>query len=374
MKKILFVINVDWFFISHRLILAENAVKNGYKVTVACKDTGRKNEIEKIGAKFIDFQFDRSSTNPLQEVFTIKKFYYLYKAERPDVIHHITLKPIIYGSIIARILKLPVLNAVSGLGFNFSEDKKGVSTKIMTSLMKLGFANKKLISIFQNNDDLATMTRRGIINESNRVVKIKGAGVDLNKFYFSIPNKKKKVQIILPARLLWDKGIKEFYKAAMLLKHKYKDRVVFKLIGVADIDNKSGVSEKILQKWVDNDYFIWLNYQKNMVSFYTNSDIVVLPSYREGMPKTLLEACAIGRPIITTDAIGCRECVIEGVNGYKVPVKNVETLARKISELIDDRELRIKMGKESRKKAEKEFNVEDVIKKHLSLYKKLTNE
>ena len=373
MRKILFIANVDWFFISHRLILAEEAIKNGYDVTVACTDTGRKSEIERIGAKFVDFRFERSGTNPFKELATLLKFYKLYKTENPDAVHHITLKPITYGSVIARFMKIPVLNAVSGLGFNFTEDKNGLSTKLMTSLMKFGFKNKNLVCIFQNEDDRATVKNRGIIDDKTKVEMIKGAGVDLEEFAYSLPTERDKLSIILPARLLWDKGIQEFYDASTILKSNYKGRVEFKVIGVADIDNKAGVTEEELQRWVDKGYFSRVDYQKNMVPIYTESDVVVLPSYREGMPKTLLEACSIGRPIVTTDAIGCRECVDEGVNGFKVPIKNSKELAAKISTLVDDRELRLKMGSESRKKAEREFDVKDVISKHLKIYDSLVN-
>jgi glycosyltransferase involved in cell wall biosynthesis len=371
-KRILFVVNVDWFFISHRLILAEAAIEEGYEVTVVCNDTGRKKEIEAVGAIFVNFQFERSGTNIFKEIFTLVKFYKLYKKVAPTMVHHITLKPVIYGSIVARFLKIPVLNAVSGLGFNFTEGRNGFSTNLMTLLMRVGFKNKNLTCIFQNNDDLNTIKFRGILNKSNKIVKIKGAGVDLNKFSYQIPPENEKVTIVLPARLLWDKGVNEFYEASQLLKKKYAEKVIFKLIGIADTDNKAGVSPATLKGWVDDTYFIWVDYQKNMVPVYLNSDIVVLPSYREGMPKTLLEACAVGRPIVTTNAIGCKECVDEGVNGFKVPVKSIQELAKAIEILILDKELRISMGKGSRNKAVNEFNQVNVISKHLEIYNYLS--
>jgi len=371
-KKILFVANVDWFFISHRLILAEAAIKNGYEVTVVCTDTGRRKEIEAVGATFVNFQFERSGTNIFKELYTLVRFYKLYKKIVPTMVHHITLKPVIYGSIVARCLKLPVLNAVSGLGFNFTEGQNGFSTKLMTFLMRIGFKSKNLTCIFQNNDDLSVIKARGILNESNRIIKIKGAGVDLNKFNYQIPIENEKITIVLPARLLWDKGVKEFYEASQLLKKKYATKAIFKLVGIADIDNKAGVSPTTLKGWIDGTYFIWIDYQKNMVPVYHKSDIVVLPSYREGMPKTLLEACAVGRPIVTTNAIGCKECVDEGVNGFKVPVKSIQKLAKVIEVLILDKELRLSMGKASRNKAVDEFDQVNVICKHLEIYNSLS--
>lgn len=339
---------------------------------MVCTDTGRRKEIEAVGATFVNFQFERSGTNIFKELYTLVRFYKLYKKIVPTMVHHITLKPVIYGSIVARCLKLPVLNAVSGLGFNFTEGQNGFSTKLMTFLMRIGFKSKNLTCIFQNNDDLSVIKARGILNESNRIIKIKGAGVDLNKFNYQIPIENEKITIVLPARLLWDKGVKEFYEASQLLKKKYATKAIFKLVGIADIDNKAGVSPTTLKGWIDGTYFIWIDYQKNMVPVYHKSDIVVLPSYREGMPKTLLEACAVGRPIVTTNAIGCKECVDEGVNGFKVPVKSIQKLAKVIEVLILDKELRLSMGKASRNKAVDEFDQVNVICKHLEIYNSLS--
>ena len=177
---------------------------------------------------------------------------------------------------------------VSGLGFNFTEGQNGFSTKLMTFLMRIGFKSKNLTCIFQNNDDLSVIKARGILNESNRIIKIKGAGVDLNKFNYQIPIENEKITIVLPARLLWDKGVKEFYEASQLLKKKYATKAIFKLVGIADIDNKAGVSPTTLKGWIDGTYFIWIDYQKNMVPVYHKSDIVVLPSYREGDAKNII--------------------------------------------------------------------------------------
>lgn len=373
-KSILFVINVDWFFISHRLVLAENALKAGYRVKVLCQDTGRMWEIREKGLECIDLKLDRSGTNPLKELLSLVKYYTIYRRIKPDVIHHITLKPVVYGSIAARILRIPILNAVSGLGYNLSEEKKGLSKWLMIRLMRWGFRHKNLISIFQNNDDLNALKQSGIIKKDARIVLIKGAGVDLHQFPLSPPADNEKLEIILPARMLWDKGIKEFKQASELLKSKYAGRVLFRLIGVADRGNKAGIEEEELMSWLVKDYFVWTKFQENMVPWLQQSDIVVLPSYREGMPKSLLEACAIGRPIVTTNAIGCKECVEEGINGYKVKPRDVEELALAIEKLIVNKDLRIKFGNAGRQKAEREFDVKEVIKTHLELYEQLAHE
>jgi len=374
MKKLLMVANVDWFFISHRLCIAQEAVKQGWQVTVAAENTGRANEIESDGIHFIDFPFSRSSTNLLQELKTLKNFYKLYREIQPAVVHHITLKPVIYGSFVSKLLRVKgVLNAVSGLGYNFTEGRAGFVPRIMVKLMRYGFSRKNVSIIFQNKDDYQELKDLKVLYANNKIVYIKGSGVNLEIFKPNETQKNNKVYILLPTRMLWDKGVKELREASQILKPKYADKVVFILSGLADEDNKAGVPSSYLNDWQDGKYVKWIGYQKDMVAVYQEADIVVLPSYREGMPKTLLEACAMGKPIITTDAIGCRECVDEGVNGFKVPVKSSVELAEAIIKLVDNDKLRFEMGKQSRLKAIKEFNQEGVIAKHLEIYENLLN-
>lgn len=374
MKKLLLVANVDWFFISHRLCIAEEAVREGWDVTVACEDTGRAEEIRAYGIKFVDLSFSRSGTNPKQELRTLLAFYKLYKKVEPDVLHHITLKPVIYGTFISKLLKTPaVLNAVSGLGYNFTGTRRGPVQKTMIQLMRYGFKRKNLAFIFQNKDDLAELRDMGVIQPKNKIHFIKGSGVDLTKFINTGFTVGERVKILLPTRMLWDKGVAELRAASEILKNEYHNKISFILAGLADEDNKAGVPSSYLTDWEDGEYVKWIGYKKEMAPIYNDSDIVVLPSYREGMPKTLIEACAAGRPIVTTDAIGCRECVDENVNGFKVPVKSTLELAEAIKKLVDNETLRISMGKASRKKAEREFDQKEVIKKHLLIYEELLN-
>lgn len=366
--KILFIANVDWFFISHRLIIAEEAKNIGYDVFVAAKDTGRANEITKKGLTFINLSFTRSGTNPINEIKTLFDFYILYAKVKPDIVHHITLKPVIYGSIIAKLLKIKgVVNAISGLGYNFTDDRLNLVSKIMLHLMKFGF-NNKLNIIFQNKDDFNELTELNIISEKNKIFFIKGSGVNLVDFDQTEFPSFNKIIIVLPCRMLWDKGIKEFYEASRLLKLNYQNKIKFVLAGMSDENNKAGISENILKGWDDGEYFKWIGHQKNIIEVYKNSHLVVLPSYREGMPKTLIEACAIGRAIITTEAIGCRECVDEGINGLKVPIKDSQSLSEAIEFLVNNPNRIIEMGIASRLKAIKEFDVNFVIKTHLEIY------
>ena len=172
-NKLLFVANVDWFFISHRLIIAEEAIKKGFEVFVACEDTGRSNEIADKGIEFIDLPFSRSGTNPVSELSTLFKFYKIYNEIKPDIVHHITLKPVIYGTLISKLLKIKgVVNAVSGLGYNFTADRKGLVQKIMILLLRIGFKRNNLTIIFQNDDDKKAFLDLNIISDSNRIIKI----------------------------------------------------------------------------------------------------------------------------------------------------------------------------------------------------------
>jgi glycosyltransferase involved in cell wall biosynthesis len=367
--KILFVANVDWFFISHRLVIAEEAKKNGFEVIVAAKDTGRSQEIIDKGIQFINLSFSRSGTNLIREFITLIKVFKIYYILRPDIVHHITLKPVIYGSLIAKVLKIKgVVNAISGLGYNFTEGRKSLVQKVMLLILKFGFNRKNVVIIFQNENDQKELTELGVIHPSNLIVRIKGSGVDLEKFHESSFPSFDRIKILLPIRMLWDKGVKELREASDILNKKYYENVEFILSGLADEDNKAGVPASYLNDWQDGNFVKWIGYQKNMVEVYQNSHIVVLPSYREGMPKSLIEACAIGRAIITTNAIGCRECVDEGINGLKVPVKDAQSLANAIETLVNNPNRIVEMGKASRLKAKKEFDINFVLQIHSQIY------
>lgn len=369
MKKLLIITNVDWFLISHRLILAKAALEDGWTVYVACEDTGRGLEIGSGGIKFIDFPLSRSGTNPIQEFKLYRRFYNLYKKIKPDVVHQITIKPVVYGSLAAKKVGIKgIVNAISGMGYMFTEGKIGFMQKIILSMMRTGGNHKNVSFIFQNEDDRNTLEKFKILNQCRSINLIKGSGIDLKKFNFEILPSVNRIRILFPSRMLWDKGVRELKEVTEILKNDYRDKIQFILVGMADDNNKSAVPTSYLNEWQDGDYVIWRGHVNEMVDLYKDSHIVVLPSYREGLPKTLIEACAIGRPIVTTDAIGCKDCVDEGVNGLKVPVKDSKALANALKFLFLDVDLMSKMGAESRKKAEREFDIRDVISKHLLIY------
>jgi glycosyltransferase involved in cell wall biosynthesis len=350
-------------------VLAKAAVKDGWKVYVACEDTGRGSEISVEGIQFIDFPFSRSGTNPISEFKLYKRIRKLYSEIKPDVVHQITIKPVVYGSLAAQKEGVPgIVNAISGMGYMFTEGKFGFLQRFILSLMRKG-ANKKVSFIFQNQDDKETLQRFGVLEDCLSVNIVKGSGIDLNYFKYSPPHDTgERIKILFPSRMLWDKGVRELRSATEILKERYKNSLQFVLVGRCDNNNKSSVSESYMHEWEDGEYVVWKGHVNNMVDEYTNAHIVILPSYREGLPKSLIEACAIGRPIVTTDSIGCKDCVDEGINGMKVPVKNSIKLADALEKLINDNTLMVTMGINGRLKAEKEFDVADVIKKHLEIY------
>lgn len=365
----MFVVNVDWFFISHRIFIADELLKQGYKITLVAKNTGKKNEIIKRGINFIDLDISRSGKFLFSELLVLFKLFIIYTSVKPNIIHHVTLKPVIYGSIIARFLKISnVVNSISGLGYVFTSQRKGIFYKLIIYLMRFGFKSKKMSIIFQNNDDFRELSFLKIINSRNLLFWIKGSGVDLNYFKCNSFPEFNKIIILFPTRMLLDKGVKELYEASVILKQKYYNKIQFVLAGMIDEENPAGVTKEFLSDWHDGNYVNWIGFQNNMVDLYKNSHIVVLPSYREGMPKTLIEACSMGRAIITTDAIGCRECVDENINGLKVPIMDSCSLAFAIENLLNNKVKIIEMGKNSRLKAEREFDFRFVLEKHLNIY------
>lgn len=369
------VVNVDWFFLSHRLQLAKSMLADGNDVHIITQDTGRKQEIINHGLKFIDAPFERSGTNPIEELGLIAFLYKLYKSNNPDIVHHITIKPAIYGSVALRFFRnnIRLINAISGLGYNFIGNRTGMLQKLVLWLMNIGFKRNGVNFIFQNPDDKAFYNSLNYLKDFNNII-IKGAGVDHAEYNFVEPIKKNKLQIVFSGRMLLDKGVVEFMEATKLLRNKYINRVEFILMGDIDLNNKASANPVLLNHYLEEGYLTWIGYQQDVKNVLINSDIVCLPSYREGLPKALIEAMAIGRPIITTDTPGCRECVDDNINGFLVRVKSIRELAEKFEVLIEDESLRWMMGKASRDKMIKELSLENVIRETKRFYFKLLNE
>ena len=365
-KKLVYIVNVDWFFMSHRFPLALHALEEGWDVYVLTKDTGKKREFVDKGIHFIDIPFGRTSTNPIQEIKCLLAIRRELKRIKPDVIHNVTWKGCLWGGIAAKMVgNHHVVNALSGLGSVFIG--QGLVNKIMGKLAEVSFKNDYAAFIFQNPDDIKWFKSLGYATDE-RIFLIKGSGIDLNAFTYKEAVQKDKLRVLFPARMLRDKGLIELIDAFKILYPKYKGQVELILAGSCADANKTAISEEELKGMLMDGYITWIGNQSDMYPVYCDSDIVVLPSYREGLPKALIEACAVGRPIVTTDVPGCRECVDEGVNGYLVPLKSVNELAEAIEKLILSPVDRKMFGIASRKKAEEEFSIENVIEKTFAIY------
>jgi glycosyltransferase involved in cell wall biosynthesis len=365
-----FVVNSEGFFISHRLPLALHAIKLGYNVYLLAADTGRTKELDNTGIRYINVPFRRSGTNIIHEIkciILLVKYYIKYK---PDIIHHVSLKATLLGSLAAKISKRKnIINAISGFGYNFTDDRNGLIQKIIKLMINIAFKGK-FYFILQNPDDVDMMNRLNV-TETSHLILIKGSGVDLQIFNYSEPTGKKYLHLLFPARILKDKGIMEFVEAARIIRSDMKGKILFIIAGDIDEGNLASLTREEVNALLEEGYIEWAGYQQNMVDVYKSSDIVVLPSYREGLPKSLIEAAAIGRPIITTDVFGCKECVINGYNGFLVPPKSSSKLAEAILSLIVNENLRLEFGRNSRKLAEKEFSIDSVIRATFNLYENI---
>lgn len=370
-KKLFIVVNVDWFFLSHRLPVALAAQAAGWNVTIVAADTGKLHVIKENGLNVIDLPMSRSGMNILEELRTLSFLYKLYKGEQPSVVHHVGMKTILWGTLAAKFSKVQgVVNAISGLGGFFADDNKGLLSKVIPKVLKFSHNRPNLLCIFQNEDDWRLYVKHGIIrHEQGRYIK--GSGVDLKDYCYTPEPQGGKIKVILTARMIVEKGIFLLTEAAEKLRSKYENAVEFLLVGGLD-DHPGAITEQQLNEVCDGKYIQWLGYRTDVRDLLKQSHIVAFPSYyMEGLPKSLIEADAIGRPIITSNSVGCKETVVDGVNGYLINPKDIDALTEKLDLLISDAELRQKMGRESRKYAEKYFDIEIVKERHLSIYNEL---
>lgn len=371
MPKLFIIVNVDWFFLSHRKEIAINALKDGYDVTIVTKNTGRRKEIESFGLKFIDLPMNRVGVNIFEEIKTLSFLCRLYKRERPDIVHHVGLKTILWGTLAAKITKVDgIVNAVSGLGIAFSSENSSILSKVLLKILRFSHNYRNLVVIFQNNEDKNLFLHNRLIDEEQSEM-IKGSGIDLELFNYTPEPDDNKIRVLFTARMIEEKGVFILTDAAKKLKDKYSDRVQFLLCGGLD-NNPKAISRSELMSVCDGEYIQWLGFRSDVLDLLKQCHIVAFPSYyKEGLPKSLIEATAIGRPIITTNSIGCKETVIDGWNGFLIPIKDSDTLSEKLSVLIDNKELRQEMGRNSRTLAIKDFSIENVVNRHLEIYGRL---
>lgn len=370
-KKLFIIVNVDWFFLSHRKDVALAAKEAGWDVTIVTADTGKLKDIEALGLKVINLPMSRSGMNIIEELKTLNWLSKLYKREKPAVVHHVGMKTILWGTLAAKFSRVHgVVNAISGLGGFFAEDNKGVLARVMPMVLRFSHNRKNLLCIFQNDDDWGLYVKHGIIkHEQGRFIK--GSGVDLNQFCYTPEPEEGKIKVMLTARMIVEKGVFLFTEAAERLRSKYEGKVQFLLVGGLD-DHPGAITKEQLDSACDGEYIQWLGYRIDVRDLLKQCHIMAFPSYyMEGLPKSLIEADAIGRPIITSNSVGCKETLVDGYNGFLIQPKDVDALTEKLDLLISDKELRVTMGKNARKYAEDYFSIEVVKECHLAIYSEL---
>lgn len=368
-KKILYVVNAPEFFISHRLALALAAKGEGYEVHVATAPGVEISEIEAHGLIHHSIGFARSGQNPFVELKTLARLVALFRRIAPDLVHLVTIKPVIYGGLAARLTGVrSVVAAVSGLGTAFLADSGlgKLRRSLITRLYSSAFKQERLAVIFQNPDDRDSLLGYRVIQAKDARL-IRGSGVKLECYPF-VPEPKSVPVVVMASRLLRDKGVFEFVSAARILRDRGVE-VEMRLIGSTDPGNLTSVDEKQLEQWRDDGAVRLMGYRNDIAEQYAAANIVCLPSYREGLPKSLVEAAACGRAVVTTDVPGCRDAITPGETGMTVPVKDPLALAEAVQKLVEDPDLRERMGLAGRALAEKEFSIEKIIDQHLQIYR-----
>ncbi|MGC2854542.1 glycosyltransferase family 4 protein [Novispirillum sp. DQ9] len=369
---LLFVVTEDWAFWSHRLPMAEAAMAAGFSVAVACRVAAHRARIEARGIRVLPLRhLRRESLNPFHEARAVAELVALYRRERPALVHHVALKPVLYGALAARLAGVPAaVNALAGMGFVFT------ATSLKARLLRPGIvtAFRLLLNrpgdrvLVQNPDDHALFVERGLV-PAGRVVLIPGSGVDTDAFV-PTPEQDGPPVALCVARLLWDKGIGELVAAARLLR----DRGVplrIQVAGDPDPANPRAIPAETLAEWSAEGVVEFLGRRDDIAALTARSHIAVLPSYREGMPKALLEGAAGGRPLVTTDVPGCRALVADGVNGLLVPVRDPAALADTLARLALDPTLRRRLGAEARRQAEEIYSSRAIGAAVAGLYRSL---
>lgn len=372
-RCLLFVVNNPAFFMSHRVPVALAAQKAGYDVHVATMDGPAVADIQALGMTHHAIPMTRSGKHPVQELGTLLALVRLFRRVRPDVVHLVTIKPVLYGGIAARLARVPgMVAAISGLGFVFLSNslKMRLVRAVVARLYRIALGHPNSRVIFQNANDRDLLKSLGAVREE-QVVIIRGAGVDLDAFAPAPEPPAPPVVVTMVARLLRDKGVQEFVQAARLLRERGVP-VTMQLVGGLDAGNPASATQADVDAWQQDGCVQALGERSDVAALYAAAHIAVLPSYREGLPKSLIEAAACGRPVVTTDVPGCRDAIEPNVTGLLVPVRDAAALADAIARLADDAALRQAMGRAGRALAEREFDINQVARIHVALYDALS--
>lgn len=361
MPKVMLAVNTTWNLINFRSGLIRALIDVGYEVIAVAPPDEYVPHVQGLGCRFISLSMDNKGTNPAHDFLLLWRFYCLLFRERPDVYIGYTVKPNIYGSLAARTLGIPIINNITGLGVAFLRNTW--LTRLVRELYRLALSGSATV-FFQNADDRQFFLSSGLVSQAVTVL-LPGSGIDLARFTPEPLPSQSPIRFLLVARMLWDKGVGEFVEAARLI-NRHGTKAEFCLLGFLDVKNPAAISRKQMDDWVDEGVIRYLGVSDDVRTQIQQADCVVLPSYREGTPRCLLEAAAMGRPIVTTDAVGCREVVNDGVNGYLCQIQDALDLADKLTSVVElsssDRQA---MGARGRVKVEREYDERLVVEKHI---------
>jgi glycosyltransferase involved in cell wall biosynthesis len=364
-KKILISLNTAWNLINFRAGLIQGLISSGFEVVAVAPQDKYVAELELIGCCFVHLEMDNQGKHPFRDFLLLWRYWRLLKTEKPDLCLFYTVKPNVYGSLASTICGIPFINNVSGLGAVFIQG--GWLKWFVSTMYKFAFRNSSRV-FFQNNDDLGLFLKNKLVKLDLTDV-LPGSGINLHRFtpveYSDRKLRTSPFRFLLIARMLKDKGVVEFVSAAQLLNESGV-KAECCLLGFLDVQNPAAISSQKMKEWTDQGFVKYLGFSDDVRNSIAFADCIVLPSYREGTPRTLLEAAAMGKPIITTNVVGCKDVVEHGINGFLCEVKNAQDLALKMKQMlilsVDQREL---MGQNGRLKMEKEFDEKIVIQKYL---------
>lgn len=362
---LVYVVNQPLFFLSHRLKLAQAARASGYDVSVITPEGEGIAAIRAAGFDWHPMRFDAGGTNPFRDAATIRDLTRLFRSLRPDIVHNVTVKPVLYGTLAARLAAVPrVINAISGLGYLFT-GVRPLRRLQGILLYRLFMRHPDMRVILQNREDLALFRQYRLAPESILRL-IRGSGVDISSYAPSALQPGTPV-VMQVSRMVGDKGVREFIEAAAIVHRRHPD-ARFVLVGPLYPGNPSALSEQELRDAERSGAVTWLGGRDDIAALLAGANIFCLPSYREGLPKALLEAGACGLPSVTTDTSGCREVVQDGINGLLVPVANAGALASAIQALLDDPASAREMGARARAVVERDFSLDQVVAAQIALY------
>ncbi len=358
------------FFLSHRLALAIGAKAAGFDVMLACPDGPNIERLAELGIEHHKIPFGRGTRAPGADLMSVVALTRLFASRRPDVVHLVTAKPALFGGWAAALTRRPALIAITGLGFVFSQ--RTLLARLLRRALLTGYRTALDRGdnhvIFQNTDDQRELQRAGLMRRARSSI-VPGSGADLAAITRQ-PLPEGRPVVALPARLLRDKGVIEFVEAARRLR-EHPTRPIFRLIGDPDPGNPTNIPQAVIDGWVREGVVEWTGFQADINGFLSGAHLVVLPSYREGFPKTLIDAAAAGRAAVTTDVPGCRDAVVAGETGLIVPVRDASALTEAIASLLDDPERIERMGAAARRHAEAHFAIERVVEHHVGVYRAL---